>query len=220
MDGLHDLGGKEGFGPIAVTEEDPAFQADWEGRMYALSQTVGAEDWTIDWFRYLVELLPPEAYITIPYFEKWCLVALTGLVNSEVATQEEILRAGSTPQSPGQPSPPPQDIDTVLQTVRAKCTDFSRPQERGPAFQIGDAVVTQRHSVPGHTRLPAYARGRHGRVVALHGAHLLPDAVWRGVEAAAPLYTIRFEARELWGPDAVEDDAVMLDLWEPYLLGV
>ncbi len=61
MDDMHDLGGKEGFGPIAVTHEDKAFDHDWEGRMYVLSQTVGAEDWTIDCFRFLVELLPPGA---------------------------------------------------------------------------------------------------------------------------------------------------------------
>lgn len=216
MDGMHDLGGKEGFGPIAVTDEDPAFDQPWEGRMYALSQTVGAEDWTIDWFRYLVELLPPSAYMTIPYFEKWCLVALTGFVNSGVFTQEEILAGGGGTR---QASPSAKSVDDVLAAVQAKCTDFSRPLERDPAFKVGDEVTTQRHSVPGHTRLPAYARGRRGLVVATHGAHLLPDAVWRGVEAASPLYTIRFDARELWGPDAAEGDTVMLDLWEPYLLG-
>ncbi len=215
MDGVHDLGGKEGFGPIATTTEDPAFQADWEGRMYALSQTAGPPDMSIDWFRFLVELLPPDAYLTIPYFEKWCMVALTSFVNAGTLTEEEVIAGGGAP-SPT--LPPAQSVEEVLAAVQAHCTDFSRPDAREPAFAVGAEVMTQSHGVPGHTRLPAYARGRSGHITAYHGAHLFPDAVWQGMEVALPLYTVSFEARELWGPEAAGGDSVMLDLWEPYLL--
>ncbi len=215
MDGMHDLGGKEGFGPIAVTHEDPAFQADWEGRMYALSQTVGSSDMSIDWFRFLAELLPPEAYLSIPYFEKWCLVALTGFVNAGVFTEEEVLAGGGESEIAASAV---QSVEAVLAAVKAGCTDFSRHYAREPAFAVGDEIVTQRHGVPGHTRLPSYARGCAGRITAYHGAHLFPDAVWQRIEVALPLYTVSFEARELWGPEAAGGDSVMLDLWEPYLL--
>ncbi len=142
------------------------------------------------------------------------MVSLTGLVNSGVVTLEDLLDGGGGTPSP---APAPKSVEKVLAAVRAKCKDFFRPLERDPLFQVGDEVVTQRHVVPVHTRLPAYVRGRRRRITVYHGAHLMPDAVWRGVEAAAPLYTVRFEARELWRPDAAEDYTVMLDLWESYL---
>ncbi len=215
MDGVHDLGGCEGFGPIAVTHEDPAFPEDWEGRMYALSQNVGGADWSIDWFRHMVELLPPQAYLTIPYFEKWCLTALSGMVNSGVFTVEEVL-AGSSAKEPAE-VPEAHSVEDVLVAVKAKCTDFSRPVADAPRFAPGDPVRTAKHGHAGHTRLPGYARDRVGEVLTSHGAHVLPDAMWRGVEEAKPLYTVRFTAQELWGPDASAADTVMIDLWEPYL---
>ena len=71
---------------------------------------------------------------------------------------------------------------------------------------------------PGHTRLPRYARGREGEIVALRGTHVFPDSNAHGRgEDPHPLYTVRFMARELWGPDAAPRDSVCLDLWEPYL---
>ncbi len=222
MDGVHDLGGKEGFGPIAVTHEHRAFAQPWEGRMEALSQVVGPEDLTIDWFRFLVELIPPGAYLTIPYFEKWCLTTLAALVHSGEITLEALLAGdygGGDAASPA-PEPKPASVEAVLQTLRDQFVDFSRPYDKEPAFSVGDEVLTQSQGVPGHTRLPAYARGRRGRVTAHHGAHLLPDAGWQGLELALPLYTVSFEARELWGPTGAEGDSVMLDLWEPYLVAV
>ena len=53
----------------------------------------------------------------------------------------------------------------------------------------------------------------------LHGAHVFPDAhAHGGGEDPRPLYTVRFTARELWGPDAPRArGSVSLDLWEPYL---
>lgn len=215
MDGVHDLGGREGFGPVAVTRDDPAFAEDWEARMYALSQCVGAEDWNIDWFRHMVELLPPQAYLTIPYFEKWCMVLLSGFVNSGTFTAEQVL-AGTTGE-PAKAAPKMLSLDEVLEIDRRDCCDFSRETTEPPRFTVGERVRTARHGHAGHTRLPGYARDCVGEVVASHGAHLLPDEVWRGKEVAKPLYTVRFAARELWGEDAPENDSVMIDLWEPYL---
>jgi nitrile hydratase len=68
----------------------------------------------------------------------------------------------------------------------------------------------------GHTRLPRYARGKAGEIVAVHGTHVFPDSNAHGMgEDPQWLYTVRFSARELWGKDT--KDAVCIDLWEPYL---
>ena len=70
----------------------------------------------------------------------------------------------------------------------------------------------------GHTRLPRYARGHLGEIVASHGAHVYPDSHAHGHgEDPRPVYTVRFTARELWGDAANPNDSVSLDLWEPYL---
>ncbi len=87
-----------------------------------------------------------------------------------------------------------------------------------PKFAVGDAVVTRKKNPHGHTRLPRYARGTRGNVVLYHGAHVLPDTSAHGLgECPEPLYTVRFEAAELWGEDAEKRDTVHIDLWESYL---
>ena len=72
----------------------------------------------------------------------------------------------------------------------------------------------------GHTRLPRYTRGKHGIVVRDHGVFALQDTDENGQRLGEPqqhVYTVRFTARELWGDEANERDAVYLDLWEDYL---
>jgi nitrile hydratase len=70
----------------------------------------------------------------------------------------------------------------------------------------------------GHTRLPRYARGRRGVVQADHGVFIFPDTSAHG-QGPRPqrVYSVRFAARELWGPDASARDALYLDLWDEYL---
>ena len=70
----------------------------------------------------------------------------------------------------------------------------------------------------GHTRLPRYVRGKIGIVTAQRGSHVFPDTAAhdRG-ENAQPLYTVRFEAKQLWGENVTRRDCVFIDLWEDYL---
>ena len=118
------------------------------------------------------------------------------------------------PVSQGEP-PAPLDMEAVLARLRASNKDFSFAMDRAPGFALGDEVVTRNTPVPGHTRLPAYARGHKGRIIAHHGGHLYADAGARGEHVGEHLYTVEFTALELWGTD--DPDSVCLDLWEPYL---
>jgi nitrile hydratase len=71
---------------------------------------------------------------------------------------------------------------------------------------------------PTHTRLPRYVRGHAGTVEVVHGCHVFPDShAHGGGEDAQWLYTVRFDARELWGPDADPAVVVSVDAFEPYL---
>ncbi|MBV1902294.1 MAG: nitrile hydratase subunit beta, partial [Marinosulfonomonas sp.] len=109
-------------------------------------------------------------------------------------------------------------VADVISGNRASVKSFEVPASTDPGFDVGGRVKTHSHSVGTHTRLPAYARGRVGEILAHRGAHPLPDDSAQGVETPQHLYTVVFTARELWGADAAPRDTVALDLWESYLV--
>jgi len=215
MDGIHDLGGRKGFGAIEVAEKEVAFHEPWEARMRGIVRAISAPgDWSIDWFRHCRELIDPVDYLTRPYYDQWLQTYAAMMVNSGVATVEELSTGKMKAAVTGlRPPMAPEEVETAKKTNKR----FDRKIDEPPAFSVGDTVRTQSHGAPGHTRLPAYARGRRGTIKALHGAHVLPDSKAHGGNRAEPLYTVGFDAAELW-PDA-EDmrDRVNLNLWQSYL---
>lgn len=84
------------------------------------------------------------------------------------------------------------------------------------SYAAGDRVRARPVDPLHHTRLPRYARGQVGEVVAGLGAWPLADESAQGLADARvePVYTVRFAARDLWGSG---DHWVTLDLWESYL---
>lgn len=210
---VHDLGGKEGYGSIDT--RTVIFGTEWEGRMWALAKHVSGPDWTLDWWRHIVERLDPEVYLSIPYFEKWCLTYMNGLISSGVFRADEVVSGHTdTHQEPR----PPSGQEGALQRLRANEVFFDRPIDTPPAFAIGDSVLTCPEMTNSHTRLPLYAQDKRGEVVAYHGAHVFPDRSAEGVEEGQHLYTVAFTAQELWGADADSRDSVTLDLWESYFV--
>lgn len=210
MDGPHDLGGKENFGPIDVTAPD--FRHDWERRAWGIIKTVDGPAIPIDWFRFTVENLPPAAYLSIPYFEKWCLTEMALCIDAGVFTLDEALAGGSGAGG----GAAVRSVDALEEAQRGLNRDFSADPGTAPRFAVGEAVVTAARPRPGHTRLPAYARAARGRVIAHHGGHLLADAGAEGRHVAEHLYTVEFACDALW-PEADGRDTVCLDLWESYL---
>ncbi len=219
MDTVHDMGGKQGFGSVDVNEAEAPWHHDWEGRMWALAQSSHNTSVTIDWWRHVVEQLPPQAYMTIPYFEKWAMTDLALGVDCGTFTCDEALEiTGKTgTRSANVPTPEVLTKAQVLEKNRTSVKTFEEQVDFAPAYKIGDKIETFSHSVPTHTRLPAYARGRRGEILAHRGAHPLPDKSAQGQEVPEHLYTVVFTARELWGEDADPRDTVTLDLWESYL---
>jgi hypothetical protein len=91
--------------------------------------------------------------------------------------------------------------------------------EAAPAadrFAPGTGVRTVHHDPPHHTRLPRYARGKHGTVVEPEGRSPLSDvnAQGRGDAPLEQVYAVSFAAGELWGHG---EHQVVLDLFESYL---
>jgi nitrile hydratase len=85
-------------------------------------------------------------------------------------------------------------------------------------FRVGDRVRARNIHPTGHTRVPRYVRGRRGVVAIDHGVFIFPDthAAGKGTKPQH-VYSVRFAAQELWGPDASARDSVYVDLWDDYL---
>jgi nitrile hydratase beta subunit len=215
MDGIHDLGGKQGYGPVPVRDGDAPFRYDWEWRMWALARAGIAHGITIDWFRHGLERMVPKDYLGYRYFAKWCANYMMLMIDHGTITLDDI-RAGHV-DKPDEPAAP-MSLENVLHANRNGNISFEVAVESKPRFAVGDSVTTKRLMAANHTRLPGYARDARGTVIAYHGAHALPDKGVANVHEGDHLYTVSFDAHELWGAEANPKDTVMLELWECYFV--
>jgi nitrile hydratase len=215
MDGIHDVGGKQGFGRVNPTSNEPPFQYDWEGRLFGIVRALTRpSDWNADKFRFTREQLPPIEYLTRPYFDQWYRCYAAMLLGSRLVTAAE-LATGRSMQSGPKLGKPMSAADVA--TARKKTDRYDREYRGEPRFAVGDRVRVSVTGQPGHTRLPQYVRGHVGVVIAVHGAHVIPDEGAKGHPTAEPLYSAAFELVELYPEQKTIADKVHLDLWERYL---
>jgi nitrile hydratase len=216
VNGVHDMGGMHGLGPIAREADEPVFHAPWEGRAFALNIACGAlVRWTLDASRHQRELIPGPAYLAMTYYERWIAGLTQLLIGAELVSREEVDTGRPARGSP-KTTPPltAEGLAAALNRPRASRREI--PTE--PRFAIGELVRARNINPAGHTRLPRYVRGHEGAITCHHGAHVFPDTNAHGLgEQPRHLYQVRFEATELWGDLADRRGAVYLDLWEPYL---
>jgi len=216
MNGVHDMGGMHGLGPIEHEADEPVFHAPWEARALAVTLAAGAwGKWNIDASRHARELIPGPVYLRMGYYDKWIEALVEQMIAAGLITREE---AQSGRPAPGVPkATPPLTAERVAGAL-SRGAPTEREAAAPPRFRPGDAVRTINAHPTGHTRLPRYARGKQGVVARFHGVHVFPDsnAHFQG-EAPCPLYSVRLEAAELWGAATAGRSAVYLDLWEPYL---
>jgi nitrile hydratase len=218
MNGIHDLGGMHGFGPIEREANEPVFHAPWEGRMLGISQSATMpDDFSIDRFRFIRESLDPVDYLERDYYDQWYMIAAVALFEAGWAGVEELRSGHAAPGSKRhQGAMTPERARWAVKNAGY----FQRDIAVAPRFAVGAPVVTLNMHPTGHTRLPRYARGKRGIVHAQRGAHVFADSSAHGRgENPQHLYAVAIPARELWGPQAGANDAVYLDLWESYLEG-
>ncbi len=215
MDGVHDLGGREGFGPIDVDEPEVAFHHHWEGRMWGISKSTRQPDWTIDWWRHVRELIDPIDYLSRPYFDSWAQTQIAAFIDSGVFTLAEIV-AGKSATAPIAQTETMTAAE-VIAAGRSQASWYDRDIDQAAAFQVGDPVCTKRLTIRHHTRLPAYVRGKPGVIHAHHGAHVFADLSAQGTEQGQHLYSVVFDAGDLWLEATASKDRIFVDLWESYL---
>ena len=222
MNGAHDLGGMHGLGPVVLEPDEPVFHAEWERRTFALRHAMRAwRRWNLDMERSAREQMPPAEYLATSYYEHWLwgmelLLERHGFLAR--ADVDRRVRDGADPKSdPVEPLPGAlrrNDVARMLRNPKAARLD-DRVQ---PKFRAGDAVVARNVHPPGHTRIPRYVRGRRGVIDRDHGVFIFPDTHAAGLgRKPQHVYSVRFAAQELWGPDGHPRDAVYVDLWDDYL---
>ncbi len=216
MNGVHDMGGMHGFGPVAPERDEPVFHEEWEGRVYALHRALGAFGlWNIDAARHVLEKYRPDEYLRMSYYERWGERLFQHVVTYGLVTPEELATGSPDPAAPqGTPALTTADEPRFLNRGLPPSDD---PSIRA-SFAVGQAVAARNRQPEGHTRLPRYLRGHRGVIVRDHGVHVFPDtnAHFRG-EKRQHLYAVRFSARDLFGATAAPRDTVHADLFEDYL---
>ncbi|MBP2366877.1 nitrile hydratase subunit beta [Pseudonocardia parietis] len=223
MDGVHDLGGRQGFGPINPEQNEPVFHADWERSVLTMFPALAAAGViNIDKFRFGMEQIPPADYLTTTYYEHWMHSAIRWGTEAGIFDPEDLeRRTQHYYEHPNEavPQATKADLTELLKQLIPNGMDCRRDIDEAPRFAVGDQVRVLAHASTTHTRRAGYVRGRVGEIVATHGAYVYPDsnALELG-EDPHHLYTVRFTARELWGDEPGARNTVNnIDLWEPYL---
>ncbi|HRD75999.1 MAG TPA: nitrile hydratase subunit beta [Hyphomicrobiaceae bacterium] len=215
MNGVHDMGGMDGFGKVEPEKNEPVFHGAWEGRVLAMSRAIGATGaWNIDVGRFGIERLPPATYLASSYYERWQRRNELLCIERGLVTAEEIEAGHASGKGKAMPRPPLKSNSIGDMRRGTFYADAQGPQK----FKIGDRVRMRNMHPASHTRLPRFVRGHVGVVERINGCHIYPDAlVADGKKVGEWLYTVVFDNRTLWGADADPTVAVSVEAFEPYM---
>lgn len=216
MNGAQDVGGMMNFGPVVPEPESVLFHAEWEKRALAITLAAGAMGvWNLDVTRFSRESLPPALYLSSSYYQIW-INALSRQLLAEGLVTEEELQDGIM-RVPARPVPRVLTAEMVGPVLKAG-THYNRPPEAPPRFAVGDKVRTKVLNPWHHTRLPQYAKGKNGVIDTVHDVFVFPDTnAHRKGENPQWVYTVKFDAAELWGAEADKTVSVSIEVWESYL---
>jgi nitrile hydratase len=228
-------GWTEFFGPVVEEPNEPVFHERWEGRVYGLSvfllPLLGRN---VDAFRYAQERLPREVYLS-GYYRRWLAGLEQRLVDVGYLGPDEVNArlAGRTVKASGRRvSPIRREVTSralrlllrprlprwLVGRVIPRVLGSTRKAPQRQRFSVGDRIRVRGARAPGHTRQPGYVTGKPGTVVAHLGCTVFPDAHAVGRRAQPQhLYTIAFDAADLWGDAAEPGTEMRVDLYESYL---
>jgi len=208
MSGVHDLGGKPGFGSIPMVDDDREYKERWEFVLMGMTRSAYATGpYRADSLRYVIERIEPSYYLTAPYYGRMLLGAAYSYIEAGALTFEDLQR--HTPENVTWPRvSPPLPAHT------------GHPDNGDPnRFAVGDRVTVRNDFPEGrHVRAPGYVRGRTGKLI--RKGHMIPfpgQACFRDPAPRERTWLVQFERADLW-PDSPERGAITVDLWDSYLL--
>ena len=201
MDGMHDLGGKQGFGRIRYALNAQVFHEPWEKRvnaLYGLAVKLGI--FYMDEYRHAIERMEPRHYLSASYYERSLTSLATLCIEKGIVTLVELEKRANGTFPLSMPSAP----------GRSNISGRER-------FQAGDRVRVRSDYVPGHMRMPGYIRGKTGVGVSESPAYPFPDAHAHGVKAEdEPTFDVRFRSEDLW-PNSTDAALVHVAVFQSYL---
>lgn len=187
MDGIHDLGGMQGFGRVPRgPEAERTFAADWQRRVFGLALGAGLSN--VDAHRHAIERLDPVTYLTAGYWGRW-LAALELLLREDdpgVRMSDSVLAERSLERAPRFAEGDAVRVRVLHTKGHTRLPGYARGR-RGRVVGLRGAWVFPDSNAHGRGEDPQH------------------------------VYGVRFEGRELWGETAEPQSAVVLDLFEPYL---
>lgn len=223
MDGMHDLGGRQGLGAINPEPDEPVFHAEWERSVLTMFPALAAAGaLNIDMFRSGMEQIPPAEYLTGTYYEHWMYsLALHG-INAGIFDPDDLEQRTqhylAHPEETAPTDTAPELVEMLRQLLPGG-DNYQREIYQAAQFSVADTIRVRLDASTTHTRRASYVRGRVGEIAAWHGAYVYPDSNARGLgEEPHHLYSVKFTSHELWGEgQGAANTLVYVDLWEPYL---
>lgn len=215
MNGIADMGGMHGFGPVVPTNDYVPFHADWERRTLGIQfSTLCDGFYHTDDIRRTTESIRPDQYLRMSYFERWLHTTEVLLIEKNIITREELAAGRAAGGAVRRPTVSP---EVAMEILRIGAS--TRVQEgKAARFAAGDAVLAKNINPDHHTRLPRYVRGKCGFIVRDNGIFTLPDSNSQGLGGDPQhVYLVRFSAMELWGEGASPRDCVQIELFDSYL---
>ncbi|MFN2375073.1 MAG: nitrile hydratase subunit beta [Candidatus Binatia bacterium] len=206
MDGIHDLGGVNGFGAVEIEKGEPVFHEPWEGLAFAMNFLGVAvlRAYNVDEYRHAIERMEPAHYLAAGYYERVLTGVASLLVERGVVAHGELeSRAGGRFPLSGPVAPSPM---------------AGLSPEPSARFGVGDRVLVRDIHPAGHTRVPRYCRGKRGVVVHVAPAFPFPDvSAHLGEHRPEHTYHVEFAGHELWAGADAGAETVVVDLWDAYL---
>jgi nitrile hydratase len=223
MNGVHDLGGTDGLGPVRVEDDEPVWHSEWEKAAFGMFPfAFRAGFFGVDEFRFGIEQMHPAEYLASRYYEHWVHTAEHYATKAGAIDPQEVEeRTKFYLENPDAPLPEDRNPDLLgfVDAAVKNGVTARRESATTPKYAVGDRVRIIDDSPVGHTRKARYVRGKTGEVVLVHGAFIYPDSAGNGLgDDPQHVYNVRFDAAELWGDDFGDPNgSVYVDVWEPYI---
>ena len=213
MDGVHDMGGVDGFGAVVTEADEPPFHEPWEGRVHGMMFGVAAAR-GIRGFRWWIESMGNVEYLSTSYYEHWLHSVEQILVQAGELAPGELDAAVASGLSPTERREDPAGAEFAA-TVLLGVPDHGRPAPPQGRFAVGDRVRVTRSVTVEHNRVPRYVRGVEGVVESVSGNEPLEEGIDYG--EPQPVYAVCFAASDLWCDRAEPGTELVIDLFEKYL---
>jgi hypothetical protein len=147
LNGVHDIGGMDGFGAIHLETDEPVFHELWESRVFGMFVTgAGLPPTPLDAVRHRLERLDPLRYLSSSYYERWLAVMEGALIEAGTLKLEEIEarvhQFAADPALPMLRRDDPARAEGLANVLRAGRPVIRQIRQK-PRFAVGDKIVTR-----------------------------------------------------------------------------